>query len=372
MTNGFLPPPPSELKRRMTRFNYVMRERKIEAALIVDEKNVRYLSGFSGHDSALLVTLDGKWLLTDFRFIQEAQQSAKGWTVVSEPKGLMEKAGMIARKNRVGILAIEPGAMRLTDLPPLRRAAGKVRLRQEHCLVAELRLEKSAWEIACVERTLRIQETCFVDVCSGLKTGMTERDAAEAMRHAMIQAGADDHAFETMVQFGVNTSMPHGKPTRKKLSDGSVVLVDWGAKSCGYHTDLTRTFFWGKIQTHLRQIHAVVLEAHGAMIDRIKPGVALADLDKAAHAPIDKAGFKTGFCHSAGHGIGLDIHEYPAISEHAQGLLREGMLLALEPGVYLPGVAGVRVEDVVVVTRTGCRVLSRLKHGLRWDGSNDE
>ena len=355
----------------MTRFREVLSERGLHAALIVDDRNVRYLSGFAGEDSVLLITPHEHFLLTDFRFVQEAAATAKGWTVVIEPQGLMEKAGAMARKSHVKLLAIEPGAMRLTDLPPLRRAIGKIRLKQEHAMVAELRLEKSAWEVACIEQALRIQERAFASVFATLESGISERTIAAALRHAMVTAGADDQAFETMVQIGVNSSNPHGRPTRSVLKNKSAVLVDWGVRLCGYHSDLTRTFFWGKIPLHLRQLHSVVLEAHSALIARIAPGVALADLDKAAHAVIDKAGHKAGFCHSTGHGIGLSIHEYPAISGHAKGSVREGMVLALEPGVYLPGVAGIRVEDMVLVTRNGCRVLSKLKHGLRWDGSGE-
>lgn len=363
--------PPAELARRLSRFHDVLHEREIHAALIVDPKNVRYLSGFTGEDSALLVTQHERFLLTDFRFIHEAAESAKGWTVVTEPLGLMEKAGAVARKCRVKTLAIEPGAMRLTDLPPLRKAAGKIKLKQEHCMVAELRLAKSDWEVNCIESALRIQETSFNRVCSTLADGSTERDVAAALRHDMVLSGADDQAFDTLVQFGLNSSIPHGRPTQRLLKKASIVLIDWGAKCAGYHTDLTRTFFWGKISSHLLKLHSVVFEAHHALIARIAPGVALADVDQAAHAVIDKAGFKTGFCHSTGHGIGLDLHEYPAISGHAKGVVREGMVLAVEPGVYLPGVAGIRVEDIVLVTRMGCRVLSRLKYGSRWDGSND-
>ncbi len=366
-----LAPPPAELTARMDNFRAVLRDRKLSAALIVDERNVRYLSGFAGSDSALLVTTHGQFLLTDFRFAQEAAETAKGWTVVVEPQGIMEKAGAVARKNRVGVLAIEPGAMRLTDLKPLRRALGKIKIKQEHCMVAELRLSKSAWEIACIERALRIQESCYREVCAGLKNGITELEVTAKLRHLLVLAGADDQAFETLFQIGTNTCVPHGRPTQRVLSGSSVVLLDWGAKVCGYHSDLTRTFFWGKIPPQLRQIHGIVLEAHRTLIGAIAPGVELADLDKAAHAAIDKAGYKNGFCHSAGHGVGLNIHEHPSISEKANGTVREGMVLAIEPGIYLPGVAGVRVEDVVLVTKTGCRVLSHLKHGLRWDGSGE-
>ncbi len=146
-------------------------------------------------------------------------------------------------------------------------------------------------------------------------------------------------------------------------------MMDWGAKIAVYHSDLTRTFFWGKLYTLMRQIHAVVQEEQRVVIAQIAPGVELSAVDKAAHDAIDKAGYGRHFSHSTGHGIGLEVHEEPTLSDHARGWLREGMVVTVEPGVYLPGVAGIRVEDVVLVTKTGCKVLSRLKSGLRWDGS---
>lgn len=364
-------PPQAELNQRLRNFREVMHERKLTAALIVDERNVRYLSGFTGNDSALLLTKHHKFILTDFRYIQEAKETAKGWRVVTEPHGIMEKAGEIARKKRVKILAIEPGAMRLTDMKPLRKAAGRMKFKREHGMVGELRLCKSAWEVERIEAALRIQETCFLEFCAGLHTGMTEREAAAKLRYMLVKAGADDQAFDIMFQIGENSSLPHGRPTHRALNGDAVILLDWGCKLAGYHSDLTRTFFLGKISPQLRQIHQIVLEAQQAVIERIKPGVELPDLDKAAHDVIDKAGFKKNFGHSTGHGIGLNIHEPPSLSVRAKGPLKEGMVVTVEPGIYLPNVGGVRLEDDVLVTKTGGRVLSRLKKGLRWDGSNE-
>ncbi|HLX63848.1 MAG TPA: Xaa-Pro peptidase family protein [Planctomycetota bacterium] len=390
-------PPPSELNQRLRRFREVLRDRKLSAALIVEERNVRYLSGFTGEDSALLVTPHEKFILTDFRFVPEAQESARGWQIVIDPQGIMEKAGEIALKERVETLAIEPGAMRLTDLKPLRKAARGIKLRQEHGMVGELRLCKSAWEVQRIEAALRIQEACFLEFCAGLETreeggrrreevrglysppsslfplpsSLTERDAAARLRYMLVMAGADDQAFDTLFQIGINSSRPHGRPTHRALNGDALVLFDWGARLGGYHSDLTRTFFVGKIPSQLRQIHRVVLDAQQAVVDAMRPGVELAALDKIAHEVVDRAGYKEYFCHSTGHGIGLSIHEPPSLSSHVKGALKDGMVLAIEPGIYMPGRCGIRVEDLVLVTKSGARVLSGLKKGLRWDGSNE-
>jgi Xaa-Pro aminopeptidase len=263
--------------------------------------------------------------------------------------------------------------MRLTDMRALRKSlkGQSVKIQPEDGLVGELRLIKSDWEVTQIERALRIQEQCFVELCKGLKVCCKERDAAAYLRYLMVKAGADDQSFEIMFQIGSNASLPHGRPTDRKLPTNAIILLDWGAKAAGYHSDLTRTFFWGKIPHLLRKIHAIVALAQLKAIEKIAPGVAIADVDKAARDVISEAGFGPAFGHSTGHGIGLDIHEAPGVSQRSKGYLSAGMIVTVEPGIYLPGVGGVRIEDDVLVTRDGNRVLSRLPKGLRWTGANE-
>jgi Xaa-Pro aminopeptidase len=364
--------PIAELGRRMARFRELLVDRQLDAAFIIDPRNVRYLSGFTGDDSAALITRHGQFLLTDFRYIDEAARTAKGWTVVIKPHGLMEKCGAVARRRRVKRLGIEPGAMRLTDLPPLRKACdGKVKLIRAPGLVGELRLQKSEWEVQRIEEAIRIQERCFRMFCKELKVGVSERDAAARLHYLLVTHGADDLAFDTLFQVDASSSLPHGRPTQRTLTTNSMVLCDWGVRKAGYHSDLTRMFFFGKIDSKLRELHRIVREAQLSVFAKLAPGVDLAEIDKAAHKVIDKAGYKENFGHSTGHGIGLHIHEQPLLSVRSKGRLGEGMVVTVEPGIYLPGVCGVRLEDDVLITKTGCRILSSLPASLRWDGSDD-
>ncbi|HEY3319465.1 MAG TPA: aminopeptidase P family protein [Planctomycetota bacterium] len=378
-------PPRSELTQRLRGFRDILRKRGISAALITNARNVRYLSGFTGDDSALLITASRKFMITDFRFIEEAGLTAKGWKLIFEksvrepdgkmrvivPHGLMEKAGYMCRKLRLRRLAVESADMRVVDMRALRKAARGVRVKPEDALVAELRVCKSAWEVKQIEHALRIQERCFRELCTGLKAGMTERDAAAYLRYLMVRAGAEDEAFTCMFQMGSHSSLPHGRPTDRRLGRDAIILLDFGSRYAGYHSDLTRTFFLGRIPPRLRHIHQIVLEAQQAAIATVAPGVKMADVDAASRAVISKAGYGAEFGHSTGHGLGMDIHEAPSLSARAKGTLREGMVVTVEPGIYLPGVGGVRIEDDVLVTRTGHRVLSRLSVGLRWTGEND-
>jgi len=377
-------PPPAELKHRVERFRNLLRQRKLAAALISNERNVRYLSGFTGNDSALLITPTKKVLLTDFRYIEEAGHTARGWDVVIEknkqtkkgpkiivPHGLMEKAGHVAKKLHLRRLSVEPGDLTMADIKALRKATRGIKVKPEDAMVNELRLIKSAWEIHQIDNALRIQEASFEQLCKVLENGISEREAAATLRFLMVKNGADDQAFDVMFQIGSNSSLPHGRPTDRRLNGNAVILLDWGAKRGGYHSDLTRTFFLGTIPAQLRKIHGVVMEAQQAAIARIGPGVAMKDVDAAARDVITKAGFGKAFGHSTGHGLGLDIHESPSLSSRSKGNLAVGMVVTVEPGIYLPGVGGVRIEDDVLVTPNGHRVLSRLKKGLRWNGDNE-
>jgi len=360
--------PPAELRGRLARFRQVLDRERLGGALITDPVNVRYLSGFGGGDSALLVTARHRVLLTDFRYVEDAQASSPGWRIVVKPPGLMEKAGLLARKFRVRRLGVEAAHLTLAATKALRKHTRGVKLHPQSQLAEELRICKSAWEIEHLEAALRIQEQCFKEVCALLKPGIHEYEAAAELRYRMVRKGADDQAFECMFQWGSNSSRPHGRPTNRKLLAQNIVLIDWGAKLSGYHADLTRTFFLGSIPARLRKIHDVVAEAQRRAVARIAPGVEFSEVDKAAREHIAKAGFGKYFGHSTGHGIGLKIHEAPTLSQRAKGRLRPGMVVTVEPGIYIPGLGGVRIEDDVLVTAAGNRKLSRMPVGLRWDG----
>ena len=363
-------PPRAELRQRLERYRALLARESLSAALITDPANVHYLSGFTGDDSALLITQRHRVLLTDFRFVEEGRASAPGWRIVIKPPGLMEKAGETARKLRIRRLGIEPAHLCVKGLSVLRHNARGVKVRRPKPLVEELRQIKSAWEVRQIEKALRIQEQCFNEVCRMLRPGMLEYDAAAELRYRLVRAGADDQAFPIMFQWGPNSSLPHGRPTSRKLKANSIILADFGARYAGYHADLTRTFFIGRIPVHLRRIHEVVAEAQKRAVASISPGVELIEVDKAARDFIKKAGYGKHFGHSTGHGLGLKVHESPTLSWRSKGKLAAGMVVTVEPGIYLPGAGGVRIEDDVLVTPKGRRVLSRLPVGLRWNGAN--
>jgi Xaa-Pro aminopeptidase len=281
----------------------------------------------------------------------------------------MEKAGAQARKLRIRKLGVSGEHMTVHQMKRLRKAARGMVVKPMRGLVGELRLCKSVWEVRQIEKALRIQEECFRKVCRKIVRGIHEYELAAELRYQMVKAGAEDEAFPVLCQFGPSSSLPHGRPSSRRLRSSSIVLMDWGARFNGYHSDLTRTFFIGSIPKPLREIHEVVAEAQARAKARVAPGVPFAEVDEAARSVIRKAGYAKQFGHSTGHGLGLRIHEPPAVSRRGKGVLRPGMVVTIEPGVYVPGRGGVRIEDDVLVTERGLRVLSRLPRGLRWHGN---
>lgn len=364
-------PPREELRSRLDRFRERMDREGLHGFLVTDEADVRYLSGFTGGDTILLITARQKLLLTGFPYVEEARQTAAGWRVITRRSELMEHAGMLARRLPIRRLGIAGEHLTVHQMKQLRKASCGLIVKPVHGLAGELRLCKSAWEVRQIEGALRIQEDCFRQACRKIVPGMHEYELAAELRYRIVKAGAEDQAFPIICQFGAGSSLPHGRPTSRRLRSDSLILVDWGARLNGYHSDLTRSFFIGSIPRSLREIHGVVARAQALAKACVAPGVPFATVDEAARRFIRNSGYGKYFGHSTGHGLGLRIHEPPALSRCGKGVLKSGMVVTIEPGIYLPGKGGVRIEDDVLVTEKGHRVLSRLPRGLRWSGHGD-
>jgi Xaa-Pro aminopeptidase/Xaa-Pro dipeptidase len=235
-------------------------------------------------------------------------------------------------------------------------------------LVEELRRVKDAEELAWIERAQEAVDAAFEEVVlGGLRAGVTERELALALEVAMRRAGAEDRGFEPIVAFGEQAAEPHHDPTDRPLAPGDVVKVDIGAACGGYRSDMTRTVALGEPPARLRELHALVAEAQAAGIAAVRPGVPAREVDRAARAVIEGAGLGEAFPHGLGHGVGLEIHEIPFLRADApeEEAVPEGAVITIEPGVYLPGLGGVRIEDMVQVTPSGARVIGRSPRELR-------
>ena len=336
--------------------------------LVTSFTNVTYLTGFTGDDSFLLVTRDGEILITDFRYVIQLGDECPGLKLevrkTGSGKSIVDSVAKVCRSAKVSKLAIEADVMTVALHGQLSEKLPKVSLLPSRGLVEELREIKDRDEIAQIRSAVKIAEKAFGVVRAGLLPETTERQIANALDHQIRLFGGNGLSFEPIVAVGPRAALPHGHATDKKVCESDLLLIDWGAYSGLYLRDLTRVLVTGRISPKLERVYGVVLKAQQRAIASIKPGVSMDVVDDAARSFIAKEGFGKHFGHGLGHGIGLEIHENPRISKTSKQPLKAGMIVTVEPGIYLKGWGGVRIEDDVLVTKTGHEVLSSVSKNL--------
>jgi len=338
-----------------------LRDSGVDALLITNFTNVSYLTGFSGDDSYLLIGKKLTLLISDSRYETQLSEECPDLEVfIRRPTMSMNQAVVRAIKQaKLGKIGFESSAMTFDEWETLRDGVPEAELLPLAGLVEELRMIKDADEIAEIRLAIRQAERGFATLRATLRREQTELEVAHDLEHAMRRFGAQGASFPPIVAVGPRAALPHARPTEARIADADFVLVDWGANSSQrYKSDLTRVLVTGKPSAKLRKVYEIVLTAQLAGIAAIRPGVRCCDVDKAARDVIAQAGHAKAFGHSLGHGIGLDIHEGPRLSGSSQMELKPGMVVTVEPGIYLPGWGGVRIEDDVLVTRDGCEVLT--------------
>ena len=353
----------AQVKRRVARVVEALQEERLDGLLLTTPANITYLSGFRGEDSALLVTARGRFLVTDGRYTEEAERECPEAQVVEHRKGLMRAVAAIVRRRRLGRLGFEEMMPHGWYLQ-LRSALGARRLVTRSGLVERLRQVKDRWELAAIRRAVRAAEAWWSRRRTLLAEGRSEAETAAALVSAMTRSGAEGAAFPTIVAVGARGSLPHARSGGRRLRRSQPLLVDWGAEVAGYKSDLTRVFAPRRMSARFREVYRTVLEAQEAAIAAVRPGAAAGSVDRAARSVIARAGYAEWFRHSLGHGLGLEVHELPRIRQKDRTVLEPGMVFTIEPGIYLPGRFGVRIEDVVLVTGKGCEVLSSLPRSL--------
>lgn len=319
------------------------------------------MTGFSGDDSYLLVSKDRSVLISDSRYATQIEEECPGLEAYIRPQlqPILKAAVQLIEQFHQPKVAFESGAVSYEYWEALHTELKSTELVPLSGSVDELRMIKDADEIAELRLAVRQAEKGFALWRAALLPEMTELQAAHDLEHAMRRFGARGASFPPIIAAGARAALPHARPTPALLSSSDFVLVDWGANSAkGYKSDLTRVLATGKISSKLEKIYRVVLNAQRLGIEAIRPGARCCDVDAAARQSIANAGFGKQFGHSLGHGIGLDIHEGPRLSGSSQQELKPGMVVTVEPGVYVPGWGGVRIEDDVLVTRDGYEVLT--------------
>jgi Xaa-Pro aminopeptidase len=358
----------SDLRNRLTS----TRRTPFDTAWIIQPENRRYLSGFEADDTqftessgSLFITRAHCLLVTDSRYTTEAETEASGFDIYTVEKGLVQDLPRVMGQLENGVMGFEPGyvtwGLHREVSEKLRESAIPVTLEPMDDMVEEMRVIKGREELEAVEASARMISEILDRLIPTLEPGHREADVAWTIRNMAREAGADDLSFPSIVASGPNGALPHAVPTERRLQSGEPIVLDVGVKLKGYCSDMTRTVFLGEPLSEFRKIYKTVREAQLAAIAEIRPGIESTHPDAVARGMIADAGYGAYFGHSLGHGVGLATHEQPRLGPQKPVELKQGMVVTVEPGIYLPGKGGVRLEEMVVVEEDGARLLTTNK-----------
>jgi len=341
-------------------------ELKVDALLISAAPNVRYLSGFTGDNGLLLVTPGSQTLFTDPRFtIQAAEECTCAVKTVSKTT-LDQAAVQIIRRKRFQRVGFEASRISYEVHQRIAKSVPRgITLVPVGPVVDRLRMVKSDQEIASIRRSVLTNSEAFERVARSIRPGARESAVAAELEYQMRKLGAEKPAFETIVAAGPRSALPHAQPTGRRVANDDLLLIDMGACQDGYMSDMTRVLFLGKPGRRMRSMYSAVLEAQLAAVDAVRPGVTAAHVDRAARRVLAAQGLAKEFVHSTGHGLGLEIHEGPRLGRRDKTRLAPGMVITIEPGAYIRDFCGIRIEDTVLVTKTGCEILTPTSKELR-------
>jgi len=349
---------------RLDKLRHALRQEGLDLFLVSEGANVTYLTGFTGDSSWLLVSQDHAWLVADGRYTEQAAAEAPQCEVVRHTVSLAKSSAELANGSGAKTLGFEPNVLTVATHGDLTKELQGVEAVPGKKLVETLRQVKDEDEIERVRRAAALADAAFRTVRSGLAPGLSEAQVANDLEYEMRRLGARKPSFESIIAARQRSSLPHARATDAVLAAGDPVLVDWGAEVDLYCSDCTRMVFLGAPDARWREIHEIVREAQALALAAIGAGVAGRDVDAAARTHIAQAGYGDAFKHGLGHGVGLRVHEGPTLSARSDDTLAEGMVVTVEPGIYVAGWGGVRIEDVAVVRKDGAEVLSSLPKTL--------
>jgi Xaa-Pro aminopeptidase len=350
-------------KLRLRHLQHALAENQIHALLVIALPNVRYLSGFSGSSAVLLVTEEDTVFFSDGRYSQQARDEVKGAHIVIGQSNLFDAAATYLkehiRSRRGWRLGFEADYLTVSSR---KRLAGRlpsgIRLTETHALVENARIIKDTDEIHLMQKAAKVGAGLLSDATEAIKNGKNEAEVAAEMEYSARAAGADAMSFSTIIAGGARSALPHARASMTAIPSGSFVVCDFGVILAGYCSDRTRTVFKGRPNADARNVYQAVLEAQRAGVEAIKPGVTAGEVDAACRKVLKSNNLDKYFTHSTGHGVGLEIHESPRLAAGQTQVLQPGMVVTVEPGVYIPGKWGVRIEDMVLVTAHGHEVLA--------------
>jgi len=348
------------MKIRIRKVQRKLKEENLDALLVTTLTNVRYLSGYSGSNGLLVIAPQRSFFLTDFRYWEQAKKEVKGSKIVFGERDLFDDLPKldILKSKRIR-LGFESENLNCTSYRRLKNLLPQALLVPTEKLIESLMMIKDQEELKTIRKAVQITDRVFSQILNFIQPGITEQDLAAEIEYMMKKDGAEGPAFDTIVASGFRSALPHGRASRKKIKQGEFVTFDMGALVDGYCADLTRTVVVGKAKARQKKIYDLVLKAQKKAIKSARPGLRGVELDKTARDVIKKAGLGKYFGHGLGHGIWLMVHDLPKVSSKSGDILAPGMVITIEPGVYIPKWGGVRIEDDVLITKRGCEVLTQ-------------
>lgn len=347
-------------RARRDRVAHWLKKEGLDALIVSNPVNVAYLSGFSGDDATLLVARDKAWLISDPRFQDQVPTECPSVECVIRKPGVSMTLAQSTIAKPMRHVAVEADHLSVSNWNSLREQCPSVHFACSSGVIEELRAIKDADEIRRIRAAVRLAERTFETIRATWKPEDTEKTLADRVETTIRTLGGQCSSFPTIAAVDARAALPHAIPTGRALGDGEYLLLDWGAKAADYHSDLTRILPLRKLSRKFARVTAAVIEANEKAVQAIRPGVACGDVDAVARRCLEEHGFAKKFTHSLGHGIGREVHELPRLRRDERQILKPGMVVTVEPGVYIPGWGGARIEDDILVTRDGAETLSQL------------
>lgn len=345
---------------RVERLRTLFPVREIDGVLITKAENRRYITGFTGSSGMVVVSGDRQVLVTDFRYLEQAAEQAPDFEIADGSSDMIGKVKEVVEELKLQKLGFEAAGMTYFDYQEYNNKLNAVTMMvpQLQGIAEELRLIKDEAEISMLKRAAEMADAAFEHILTFIKPGLTELDVALELEYFMKKMGSEKNAFNFIVASGPRASLPHGVASDRVIQSGEFVKMDYGAVYQGYHSDITRTVVVGEPSEKMLEIYHIVKKAQLSVLEQIKEGMTTAEADGIARTIIAEAGYGPNFGHGLGHGLGLEVHENPRVSFRDTTVLKEGMVVTVEPGIYIPQWGGVRIEDDVVIAKGGCRVLT--------------
>lgn len=333
-----------------------LNDNNVDAIFIQKDENCRYLSEFTGSDSYLFLTKENKYLITDSRYTEQAESETTNFEIINHKGQIGKVIANIVKSEHISKIGVERN-FTYRFYMMFKELMGNVIF--SFCSPEVLRIIKTEEEIACVREACRISDVGFEKTIPFIKAGKTEAQLRSILECAMLEEGSEGKSFDTIVASGIRSAMPHGIATEKVINEGEIITFDFGAIYKGYHSDITRTVAIGKVPEKLKKIYNIIFNCVEQVENILKPGLKASYVDEIAREILRKEGMEEYFTHALGHGVGLEVHEPPVLSPRDSSVLQKNTVVTVEPGIYISGLGGVRIEDTTVLTEDGISVLTK-------------